>query len=114
MGMYEVLGYRKKRSNDRKARCKYTQVNIPPPRPLFFVVAFFVAPQRSMPLCMKQLHTALNREHKLKHWGRLQYGLFLKGAGLSVDDAMAFWQVRRPAGRRALVFCILVWCRVQV
>lgn len=46
-----------------------------------------------MPLCMKQLHSALNREHKLKHWGRLQYGLFLKGAGLSVDDAMAFWQV---------------------
>ncbi|CAN0256625.1 unnamed protein product, partial [Ectocarpus sp. 12 AP-2014] len=41
---------------------------------------------------MKQLHSALNREHKLKHWGRLQYGLFLKGAGLSVDDAMAFWQ----------------------
>ncbi|CAM9128454.1 unnamed protein product [Ectocarpus sp. 12 AP-2014] len=48
--------------------------------------------ERSMPLCMKQLHSALNREHKLKHWGRLQYGLFLKGAGLSVDDAMAFWQ----------------------
>ncbi|CAN0471377.1 unnamed protein product, partial [Hapterophycus canaliculatus] len=46
-----------------------------------------------MPLCRKQLHTALNREHKLKHWGRLQYGLFLKGAGLGVDDAMAFWQV---------------------
>lgn len=47
---------------------------------------------------MKQLHSALNREHKLKHWGRLQYGLFLKGAGLGVDDAMAFWQVRH--GRR--------------
>lgn len=42
---------------------------------------------------MRQLHSALNREHKLKHWGRLQYGLFLKGAGLGVDDAMAFWQV---------------------
>lgn len=54
---------------------------------------FLMAPQRSMPLCMKQLHSALNREHKLKHWGRLQYGLFLKGAGLNVDDAMAFWQV---------------------
>jgi DNA primase large subunit len=33
-----------------------------------------------MPLCMKTLHGALKREHKLKHWGRLQYGLFLKGA----------------------------------
>lgn len=47
-----------------------------------------------MPLCMRQLHKALEREHKLKHWGRLQYGLFLKGAGLGVDDAMAFWQVQ--------------------
>ncbi|CAM9610744.1 unnamed protein product, partial [Phaeothamnion confervicola] len=48
--------------------------------------------QRSMPLCMRQLHRALRREHKLKHWGRLQYGLFLKGAGLRAEDAMAFWQ----------------------
>ena len=23
---------------------------------------------------------SLKKEHKLKHWGRLQYGLFLKGA----------------------------------
>ena len=46
---------------------------------------------------MKHLHKALNREHKLKHWGRLQYGLFLKGAGLGVEDAMAFWQVKCPA-----------------
>ncbi|CAN0259731.1 unnamed protein product, partial [Discosporangium mesarthrocarpum] len=48
--------------------------------------------ERSMPLCMRELHYSLKREHKLKHWGRLQYGLFLKGAGLGVDDAMAFWQ----------------------
>lgn len=54
-----------------------------------------------MPLCMRQLHTALNREHKLKHWGRLQYGLFLKGAGMSADDAMAFWQVCRGSPRYA-------------
>ncbi|CAM9896950.1 unnamed protein product [Chrysoparadoxa australica] len=46
--------------------------------------------QRSMPLCMQQLHVHLKQEHKLRHWGRLQYGLFLKGAGLSVDDAMMF------------------------
>ena len=29
---------------------------------------------------MQNLHSNLKREHKLKHWGRLQYGLFLKGA----------------------------------
>ena len=31
-----------------------------------------------MPLCMRQLQTGLQRDKKLKHWGRLQYGLFLK------------------------------------
>lgn len=31
-----------------------------------------------MPLCMRQLQTGLQKDKKLKHWGRLQYGLFLK------------------------------------
>jgi DNA primase large subunit len=48
--------------------------------------------EQNMPLCMKHLHTGLKREHKLKHWGRLQYGLFLKGAGLELDDAVQFWE----------------------
>ena len=47
---------------------------------------------RSMPLCMRVLHKNLRQEHKLKHWGRLQYGLFLKGAGLSLEDALQFWE----------------------
>ena len=38
------------------------------------------AADQHMPLCMKHLHKSLKAEHKLKHWGRLQYGLFLKGA----------------------------------
>jgi DNA primase large subunit len=44
-----------------------------------------------MPLCMRQLQTGLERDHKLKHWGRLQYGLFLKGAGLSLEDALQYF-----------------------
>lgn len=31
-----------------------------------------------MPLCMRQLQAGLQKDKKLKHWGRLQYGLFLK------------------------------------
>ena len=50
------------------------------------------AADASMPLCMKNLHNSLKRDHKLKHWGRLQYGLFLKGAGLDLEDAMTFWE----------------------
>jgi len=46
----------------------------------------------SMPLCMSQLHTGLKQDHKLKHWGRLQYGLFLKGAGMSMEESLLFFQ----------------------
>jgi len=44
------------------------------------------------PMCARQLHTTLRREKKLLHNGRLQYGLFLKGVGLSVDEALIFWR----------------------
>ena len=47
---------------------------------------------QSMPLCMQQLHVGLKRDHKLKHQGRLQYGLFLKGAGMSLEEHTLFFQ----------------------
>ena len=50
------------------------------------------AAEANMPLCMKHLHNGLKRDHKLKHWGRLQYGLFLKGAGLEMEEAMKFME----------------------
>ena len=34
--------------------------------------------ESSYPLCMRELHRTLRQNHKLKHDGRLQYGLFLK------------------------------------
>jgi DNA primase large subunit len=46
---------------------------------------------QSMPLCMKQLHKGLQRDHKLKHVARLQYGLFLKGAGMSLEEHTLFF-----------------------
>ena len=57
-----------------------------------------LAQRGSMPLCMSRLHGALKTEHKLKHWGRLQFGLFLKGAGLSLEDHVAFLQVNDSGG----------------
>lgn len=34
--------------------------------------------KKHFPLCMKTLHDNLQRDNHLKHFGRLQYGLFLK------------------------------------
>ncbi|KAF9026511.1 hypothetical protein BGZ52_006614 [Haplosporangium bisporale] len=45
-----------------------------------------------MPLCMEHLHDELRREKHTKHGGRMQYGLFLKGIGLSLEQALIFWQ----------------------
>lgn len=46
----------------------------------------------SFPLCMHHLFNKLREDHHLKHGGRMQLGLFLKGVGLRMEDALAFWK----------------------
>uniref|UniRef100_A0A8C4QQL1 DNA primase large subunit n=1 Tax=Eptatretus burgeri TaxID=7764 RepID=A0A8C4QQL1_EPTBU len=53
---------------------------------------------RSFPLCMRSLHYALRDQHHLRHGGRLQYGLFLKGLGLSLEQALTFWRTEFARG----------------
>ncbi|TFK42657.1 eukaryotic and archaeal DNA primase, large subunit-domain-containing protein [Crucibulum laeve] len=48
--------------------------------------------RKHFPMCMRSLHESLRRDNHLKHFGRLQYGLFLKVLGLSVEEAIAFWR----------------------
>ncbi|KAJ3562332.1 hypothetical protein NP233_g9648 [Leucocoprinus birnbaumii] len=48
--------------------------------------------RKHFPMCMRSLHENLRRDHHLKHFGRLQYGLFLKVLGLSIEEAIAFWR----------------------
>ncbi|EEP81841.1 conserved hypothetical protein [Uncinocarpus reesii 1704] len=47
---------------------------------------------RHFPLCMRNLHMQLRKNAHLKHFGRLQYTLFLKGIGLSLEDCLIFWR----------------------
>ncbi|KAF2000734.1 subunit of DNA primase [Amniculicola lignicola CBS 123094] len=44
------------------------------------------------PLCMQNLHQNLRANSHLKHFGRLQYTLFLKGIGLSLEECIVFWR----------------------
>lgn len=46
----------------------------------------------SFPLCMNYLETKLHERHHLRHMGRMQYSLYLKGIGLSLEDALIYWQ----------------------
>ncbi|GAA5991439.1 hypothetical protein JCM5350_006930 [Sporobolomyces pararoseus] len=48
--------------------------------------------RQSFPLCMRNMQETLNTSHHLKHEGRLQYTLFLKGIGLSIEEALVFWR----------------------
>eukprot|EP00064_Thunnus_orientalis_P010692 superscaffoldBa00001476_g10718 len=54
---------------------------------------------KSYPLCMRQLHQALRENHHLRHGGRMQYGLFLKGIGLSLEQALQFWRSEFVRGK---------------
>uniref|UniRef100_A0A914MUI6 DNA primase large subunit n=1 Tax=Meloidogyne incognita TaxID=6306 RepID=A0A914MUI6_MELIC len=59
----------------------------------------FVAPEdldalaiESFPLCMQEIHSHLRKEHHLRYNARNQYGLFLKGIGLSLEGALEFFR----------------------
>ncbi|XP_073985155.1 uncharacterized protein isoform X3 [Rhodnius prolixus] len=48
--------------------------------------------EESFPLCMNILNYYLNKNHHLRNGGRFQYGLFLKGSGMPLSDALIFWR----------------------
>jgi len=48
--------------------------------------------EKSAPLCMRSAYGVLKDKHHLKHNARLQFGLFLKGVGVNMEDALAFWR----------------------
>ena len=53
--------------------------------------------KESFPLCMSLMMDSLKKNHHLKHTGRQQLGLFLKGIGLPLEEAMRFWRTEMAA-----------------
>lgn len=58
----------------------------------FVVSKNFKLAATSFPLCMKNIHNRLRRDHHLRHGARMQYGLFLKAVGMTLEDALLFWR----------------------
>lgn len=46
----------------------------------------------SFPICMRGTYEHLKKDSHLKHAGRMHFGLFLKSIGMSMEDALKFWQ----------------------
>ncbi|XP_029653930.1 DNA primase large subunit-like [Octopus sinensis] len=47
---------------------------------------------KHFPLCMRVIHEVLRQLHHMRHWGRQQYGLFLKAIGLPLEESLKFWR----------------------
>lgn len=58
-----------------------------------------VMAHRHFPLCMVNMVDWLQRDHHLRHGGRHQLNLALKGVGLPMEEALIFWRTmwRNPA-----------------
>ncbi|XP_071564566.1 uncharacterized protein [Temnothorax nylanderi] len=47
---------------------------------------------QKFPLCMQHLHSLLRSRHRLSHYARLYYSLFLKEIGMTLEDSIVFWR----------------------
>ncbi|GMH36669.1 hypothetical protein BSKO_04542 [Bryopsis sp. KO-2023] len=52
-----------------------------------------VLARKHFPLCMQHLFDRLTVDHHLRHNGRQQLSLFLKGIGLPLGESLQFWKV---------------------
>ena len=51
--------------------------------------------RKHFPMCMRNLNERLRKDHHLKHFGRLQYGLFLKASRIPSPDTFLILRARR-------------------
>ena len=63
---------------------------------------------------MLRLHNALRENHHLKHGGRLQYGLYLKHIGVTLEQSLAFWKKEFSQKVDADKVCDTVMVRINI
>ncbi|KAK0087570.1 hypothetical protein PV326_005151 [Microctonus aethiopoides] len=47
---------------------------------------------KKFPLCMQHLHRVLRDRHRLSHYARFYYSLFLKECGMELESAIHYWR----------------------
>ncbi|CAK9803542.1 DNA primase large subunit [Anthophora plagiata] len=61
------------------------------------------------PPCMQHLHTKLRSTHRLSHYARLYYSLFLKDGGMHLEDAVNYWKEEYSKPHSCSSVCLHNW-----
>lgn len=64
---------------------------------------------QKFPLCMQHLHSILKDRHRLSHYARLYYSLFLKEIGMKLEDSIAFWRQEYSKPHTCTSICSHDW-----
>ena len=86
------LVFEKEKNNIMREEAEKMQKEMPNEEKLRTMNDVDMVSEKCFPLCMSLIERHINQYSHLMHFGRLQYTLFLKGAGLSVDESLKFFQ----------------------
>lgn len=64
---------------------------------------------QKFPLCMQHLHSVLRSRHRLSHYARLYYSLFLKEIGMELEDSIIFWRQEYSKPHTCSSVCLHNW-----
>lgn len=87
-----ILLFEKAKENIMLEEAEKLQKEMPNDEKLSTMNDIDLVSEECFPLCMSLIERHINQYSHLMHFGRLQYTLFLKGAGLPVDEALKFFQ----------------------
>lgn len=63
----------------------------------------------NFPPCMAHLHSELRRKHRLSHYARFYFTLFLKECGMSLEEAFLYWKKEYSKPHSCTSACVHDW-----